>query len=214
MKSLRPGWIAWVTRGIFGVLLLVALGATTRNALMMEAAARQSMGIEGMSTAEAILIALFSGMPLLLLFFAAGLLAEALEQHLLAHRLTHRTGAALHWTPRIGMLLFALCVSLFGLDIFGQGYTLWETIVGLTMHLLPTFLLLGVLAVAWRWPAAGGILVLVVAGLFLVQFGGGSDLFWMLLFIGPPVAIGLMFLADWWLRNEVDSGDSTTPAAV
>ena len=54
------------------------------------------------------------------------------------------------WTPRILCILFAVFVSLFALDVFGEGYDFWETIVALVMHLIPTGIILISLAIAWR----------------------------------------------------------------
>ena len=35
----------------------------------------------------------------------------------------------LFWAPRILCILFAVFVSLFALDVFGEGYGFWETIL-------------------------------------------------------------------------------------
>jgi hypothetical protein len=56
----------------------------------------------------------------------------------------------LHWTPRILGLLFAAFVSVFALDVFGEGYTFWQTILALMMHLIPTGVVLVALAISWR----------------------------------------------------------------
>ena len=57
----------------------------------------------------------------------------------------------LYWSPRILGILVAILVSLFALDVFGEGYNFWEMIVALVMHLIPTFLILIALAVSWCW---------------------------------------------------------------
>ena len=205
MKPFRQDLMVWVSRGILGVLFLLTLGALVRQGMLDE-----------MEPLFMLLNILIVALPLLIFFFAIGLLVEAVEQHLLAHRLTHRLGSLLRWTPRIAMLVFAVFVSLFALDIFGQGYTLWETVVGLTMHLIPTFALLIVLALAWRWPLVGGITALLVAGGFMLQFGGGwgDNWFLYLILVGPQIVVGLMFLADWWLHGEVAGPGSAAPTAA
>lgn len=195
MKLLRRESLAWLSRIVFGVLFLLVLGA-----LMWEFSQRGDPGY------LMLLNSLIVALPLVVLFVAADVLAEALEQHLMMRHISRRLGALMRWTPRIGMMVFAFFISLFALDIFGQGYSLWETIVGLTMHLIPTFALLAVLAVAWRWPLVGGITTLLAAGVFLLRFGAnwGGEWTTYLLILGPPIMIGLMFLADWWLRAEVE----------
>ena len=176
---------------------------------------RQGM-LDGIPPQFLVINLLLASIPMLLVLFAVGLLVEATMQHLVTHRLTPRMAALLRWTPRIGMIIFAAFLSLFALDIFGQGYTLWETVVGLTMHLIPTFALLIVLALAWRWPLVGGVTALLVAGGFMLQFGGGwgDNWFLYLILVGPQIVVGLMFLADWWLHGEVAGPGSAAPTAA
>ena len=65
--------------------------------------------------------------------------------------MNHGVKNVLCWMPRILCLLFAASLSLFALDVFGEHSGFWETLVGLLMHLVPTFAALIVLAVSWRW---------------------------------------------------------------
>ena len=64
----------------------------------------------------------------------------------------------LFWSPRVLGLLIAILASLFALDVFGEGYSFWETIAALAMHLIPTLVILIVLGIAWRWESIGGFL--------------------------------------------------------
>ena len=57
----------------------------------------------------------------------------------------------LFWTPRVLCLLFAVFLSLFALDVFNEGYGFWKTILALLMHLIPTWIVLAILAISWRW---------------------------------------------------------------
>src|SRR5262249_53398337 len=63
----------------------------------------------------------------------------------------------LFWTPRVLCLLFAAFISLFALDVFGESRGFWQTALALAMHLIPTFILLAVLALSWRWEWIGGL---------------------------------------------------------
>ena len=65
----------------------------------------------------------------------------------------------LFWTPRVLCLLFAVFLSLFALDVFNEGYGFWKTILALFMHLVPTSIVLAVLAISWRWEWAGALSV-------------------------------------------------------
>ncbi len=55
----------------------------------------------------------------------------------------------LYWTPRVLGILFAVFISIFALDVFGE-YGFPEVLVALFMHLIPTFLVVGVLLIAWK----------------------------------------------------------------
>lgn len=67
--------------------------------------------------------------------------------------------------------------------------------LGMVLALAP---LVGTLAVAWRWPTAAGVLLLVVGGLVLLIYlvsvsrsgVAGADL----PLLAPPLAAGLVFL--------------------
>jgi hypothetical protein len=104
----------------------------------------------------------------------------------------------LHWTPRILGLLFAAFVSVFALDVFGEGYTFWQTILALTMHLIPTAVVLGALAISWRWGWAGGLVFLALGAWYLVTSWGRFHWSAYVVIAGPLFLLGLLFEIDWW----------------
>src|SRR5262249_39770619 len=107
---------------------------------------------------------------------------------------------SLFWTPRVLGVLFAAFLSLFALDVFGEGYGFWGTILALVMHLIPTLVLLIVLAIAWRWEAVGGILFIALGAWYLIASWGHVS--WALVISGPLVLTGGLFLADWVYRAK------------
>lgn len=98
----------------------------------------------------------------------------------------------LYWLPRVLSILFALFISMFALDVFGEGYNFWETLVALFMHLVPTFILITVILVAWRWERVGAALFLALAVAYLIMTGGD----WLIIPI-PLIIVGLLFLVSW-----------------
>jgi hypothetical protein len=104
----------------------------------------------------------------------------------------------LHWTPRIIGLLFAAFVSVFALDVFDEGYTPLQTIVALTMHLIPTALVLGALAISWRWAWVGGILFPALGSWYLVTSWGRFHWSSYAVIAGPLFLLGLLFAIDSW----------------
>jgi hypothetical protein len=107
----------------------------------------------------------------------------------------------IQWTPRILCLLFAALISLFALDVFDGSHGFWPTALALIMHLIPTAILLVVLAVAWRWEWVGAV---VFPGLGLLYIGMAWGRFpWSVyaLITGPLVLLGILFWAAWRLKK-------------
>jgi hypothetical protein len=103
----------------------------------------------------------------------------------------------LFWTPRVLSMLFAAFLSLFALDVFSEGYSVGEAILALLIHLIPTYLVVIALAIAWRWGNIGGILFIAVGSLHLVTSRGES---WPI--SGPLLLVGVLFLLDWAYRAK------------
>jgi hypothetical protein len=116
-----------------------------------------------------------------------------------------RFGRVLHWTPRILGILFALFISIFALDVFGQGYSFGETIVALIMHLVPTALVVVVLLIAWRWEWAGAVLFAALGAWYLLMTRGRFDWLTYLLISGPLFLTGALFLVNWLHRRAAPS---------
>jgi hypothetical protein len=73
------------------------------------------------------------------------------------------TTKLLHWLPRIICILAILFVSMFALDSFDPKLTVWQQIAGFLMHLIPTYILIILLIIAWKWELIGGILFAFMA---------------------------------------------------
>ncbi|MBT8311036.1 MAG: hypothetical protein HKO72_03050 [Flavobacteriaceae bacterium] len=80
-----------------------------------------------------------------------------------------KTVGLFHWLPRILCILAILFISLFALDAFSHGESTWDQIIGFLMHLIPSFVLIGILLVAWKWEKIGGI-IFILLGLGLSPF--------------------------------------------
>lgn len=68
----------------------------------------------------------------------------------------------LHWSPRIICILAILFISLFALDSFSPDLTIWQQIGAFLIHLIPSFLLLVLLIVAWKREFIGGIIFTLI----------------------------------------------------
>jgi hypothetical protein len=115
------------------------------------------------------------------------------------------TRRILIWSPRLLGLAFAGFISLFALDAFGHGKGIWESLGDFGMHLIPTFVLLGIVALAWRWPWVGTAGSLALAALFLywnftVRHNVPSA---VLVIAGPLFVMAGLFLLSWVKRTEL-----------
>lgn len=108
----------------------------------------------------------------------------------------------LHWTPRFLGILFILFISLFALDVFAEGYAWWEQLLGLLVHLIPSFVLVAALVIAWLRPGLGGLLFLAVAFGFVVRYNLLSNWVTALMIAGPPLLVGALFLVDWQAQRS------------
>jgi hypothetical protein len=98
-----------------------------------------------------------------------------------------------YWMPRVLGILFATFVSIFALDVFGENYGFWGTVLALVMHLIPTMIVLTALVIAWRWEGVGGILFIALGAWCLIAPSGPKAP----IICGPPFMLGALFLIDW-----------------
>jgi len=116
-----------------------------------------------------------------------------------------------HWIPRVLCILAILFISMFALDSFAPGLTVWEQIGGFLIHLIPSYVLLAALAVAWKWEKIGGIIFMAL-GLGLSPFIFTMNLdrtgsVWMALGIVlviniPFVMVGALFVVSDYLKKK------------
>ncbi len=114
----------------------------------------------------------------------------------------------LFWTPRALSMAFAAFLSLFAFDVFSENLGVWQTILALTMHLIPVFLVILVLLLAWRWEWIGAVLYLI-AGLAYVALAASlvlppaTRLNWIMTIAGPAFVIAVLFMVKWLKRREL-----------
>ncbi len=108
---------------------------------------------------------------------------------------------ALFWAPRALCILFIAFVSLFALDVFGEGHGFWQTLADLTMHLIPTFVMIAALVVAWRWEWVGAV---VFAACGVVFMGIVRGPWWVkTIFAVPCLVTAWLFLLNWRKKKEI-----------
>ena len=109
----------------------------------------------------------------------------------------------LYWTPRVLTILLAMFLSVFALDVFGEGYGFWETVGALLLHLIPTFIVVIALVIAWRREWVGAVLFIALGLFYLVSSWGRFHWSAYLVISGPLVLIGVLFLYNWKYREQL-----------
>jgi hypothetical protein len=109
----------------------------------------------------------------------------------------------LYWAPRALCIVIAVFISMFVLDVFGEGRGFWETALALLIHLIPTCLVLILLAVSWRWEWVGAALFIALAVLYVIVFWGRFVWTTYAFISGPLLLVGVLFLLNWHYRAEL-----------
>jgi len=117
--------------------------------------------------------------------------------------MTTNPKSIVRWTPRILGVLFAAFLSIFALDVFEEARGFWPTALALLMHLIPTAVLLLIVAVSWRWEWVGGVLFPALGVFYLVNFWGRFHWSAYALIAGPLFLVGALFLFSWRQRKAI-----------
>ena len=104
--------------------------------------------------------------------------------------MTGTTARIVLWLPRILGIAVAMFLAVFAFDAF-SGQRIWEAVPDFAVHLLPALIVLGVVAVAWRYPWFGAVAFIGFAALYAVSARRAD---WIAVIAGPLVAVGLLFL--------------------
>ncbi len=106
------------------------------------------------------------------------------------------------WAPRLFGILFAAFLAVFALDVFGEGYGFAGTIVALAMHLVPSLIVLGILAIAWHHEWVGAVLFLALAAAYITMAWGRFHWSVYALIPGPLVLLGILLFASGLMRKR------------
>jgi len=94
---------------------------------------------------------------------------------------------AFYWLSRVLAILFIAFISMFALDVFGEP----QWFLTLLIHLIPSFILVILTIIAWKYEQLGG-LMFIAAGVFMLIFFHPKSLIVSI----PTVVIGTLFLGN------------------
>lgn len=122
-----------------------------------------------------------------------------------------KVGKFVFWAPRILSILFILFLALFSLDVIEPGRSIGEIIIGLIMHNIPVFVLIGLLVIAWKHELVGAV-TFISAGLLYSgvtvsralqsEIPWYLSIFWSLTIAGPAFLVGILFLLNWQIKRR------------
>jgi hypothetical protein len=106
------------------------------------------------------------------------------------------------WSARIIGIVFAAFTSIFAADVFSEGYDMPHTLLALFMHLIPTFLIVIVLVVAWRREWIGGVAFLVLGIFYFFSKFGKISWQGFAIIATPLFALAILFFIGWYQRTH------------
>ena len=129
--------------------------------------------------------------------------------------MTRTSAWSLYWAPRVLSILFIAFLSMFALDVFGEAHGFWQTLLALTIHLIPSIILIFALILAWRWEWVGALLYAVAGTLYVLWVLGLAirptvKLNWIACIAGPAFVVAALFLVNWLKRAEIHPTNSNS----
>ena len=115
----------------------------------------------------------------------------------------------LFWVPRTLSMLFIAFISMFALDVFSENLGFWKTLLALTIHLIPSLVLIGALAAAWRWEWIGAVMYAAAGTLYVVMvlpaglLSPSIKLQRIATIALPAFVIAALFLGNWLKHNQL-----------
>ena len=102
------------------------------------------------------------------------------------------------------MILFALFLVIFSLDVLEEGKGAVEIGIGFIVHNIPSLILGLVVFAAWRREWIGILSCLVLAVAYIVWGWGRFPLATYLIMTGPMFIVAALYAVNWQLRSHAN----------
>lgn len=88
------------------------------------------------------------------------------------------------------------------MDIFSEHRSFFETIVGLLIHLIPTFLIVFILVLAWKREWIGSISYFILGILYIIWTWKRFPLSTYFIISGPLFLVSILFEIAWIKKRK------------
>ncbi len=107
----------------------------------------------------------------------------------------------LFWLPRILSICLLFLNFILAFDVYLEDWTLGEKNIGFIIHLIPFFIILTSLIIAWKRELSGSLIFIALGMIMLIYILLFRIEMWLSLFIIslPLIIIGLLFLLNYFL---------------
>jgi len=106
-----------------------------------------------------------------------------------------------YWTPRILSIALVLFISIFSLDVFSE-YSGLAIILPLSIHLVPSFILLVAILIAWKFDRFGALIFIGFAIFYVWNVGFDKHWSWYVSIALPSAIIGVLYLLSWFQKRR------------
>lgn len=111
----------------------------------------------------------------------------------------------LYWTPRVLTIVFILFLGLFALDSFEGDQSMIKKLGGFFIHLIPNFVLILILVVAWKHEWVGTLAFALVGIAYIIMFWGRFPVATYLIISGSLFMIAILFWLNWMNRKKLSN---------
>ena len=119
--------------------------------------------------------------------------------------MTHTAARLLFWSPRILAMAFAISMGLFALEAFNDFHGFWRITLAFLIDLVPAYIVIAVLALAWKWEWTGAAVFALLAAWYSWGALDRHILSWSIALTIPlpMLVIAGLFLANWIERGKL-----------
>jgi hypothetical protein len=103
------------------------------------------------------------------------------------------------WAPRVLAVAVSLFLAVFSLDEITGTTNIFEALPYVMIHLLPSAIVLAVVALSWRREWIGAVLFVALAAAYAVA--ARAHLSWVAVISGPLIVAGALYAWSWMHRQ-------------